>query len=88
MAVESPNGQNGRWEYMTMSYNYSYGATTYEVNGEKETRLKNRPLHDALTIFGQSGWELVGIAGAEGKTYVFKRFGVRAVNGNGDSAAK
>ncbi len=62
-----------RWEYMTLSYNYSYGTTTYEINGEKENRLKNKPLQESLTIFGQQGWELVGIAGAEGKLYVMKR---------------
>jgi hypothetical protein len=61
------------WEYMTMNYNYSYGATTYEVNGAKEGKLKNRPLHEVLTIFGKYGWELVGIGGTEGKEYVFKR---------------
>ncbi|MBZ0290999.1 MAG: hypothetical protein K8L99_00380 [Anaerolineae bacterium] len=60
-----------RWEYMTLSYNYSYGSTTYEINGEKEVRLKNVPLHEALSLLGQQGWELVSIA--EGKLYVLKR---------------
>ncbi len=73
----STSSLNPRWEYMTMSYTYSYGSTTYEVNGEKESRLKNRPLHDVLTLFGQAGWELVGMGGPEGKTYVLKRQGVR-----------
>jgi hypothetical protein len=62
-----------RWEYMTLSYNYSYGSTTYEVNGAKEVRLKNKPLHETLTLLGQQGWELVGIAGAEAKLYILKR---------------
>ena len=78
---------NNRWEYLTMSYNYVYGSTTYEVNGEKETKLKNRRLHEVLTMLGQVGWELVSIAGAEGKTYVFKRQGARSSNGSEDSAA-
>jgi hypothetical protein len=60
-----------RWEYMTLSYNYSYGSTTYEINGEKEVRLKNKPLPEVLTLFGNQGWELVGIADA--KLYVLKR---------------
>lgn len=77
----STSSLNPRWEYMTMSYTYSYGSTTYEINGEKDGRLKNRPLHDVLTLFGQSGWELVGMGGPEGKTYVLKRQGVRDVNG-------
>lgn len=67
------NRQPAQWEYMTLSYTYSYGTTTYELNGEKEVRLKNIPLHAALTLMGQQGWELVSIAGAEGKLYVFKR---------------
>lgn len=62
-----------QWEYLTLTYNYSYGSTTYELNGEKETRLKNVPLHAALTLLGQQGWELVSVVGAEGKLYVFKR---------------
>lgn len=71
---------NASWEYMTMSYTYSYGSTTYEVNGEKAGKYKNIPLHDVLTLFGQSGWELVGMGGPEGKTYVLKRQGVRDVS--------
>ena len=67
---------NARWEYLTMSYNYSYGSTTYVVNGDKEVRLKNRPLHDVLTLFGQAGWELISIS--EGN-YIFKRQAVRQV---------
>lgn len=67
---------NGHWEYLTMTYNYSYGATTYVVNGEKAINLKNVPLHDALTLFGQEGWDLVSIA--EG-VFVLKRQGVRHV---------
>ncbi len=62
-----------QWEYLTLTYNYSYGSTTYELNGEKETRLKNTALHAALSLLGQQGWELVSVAGAEGKLYVFKR---------------
>lgn len=62
-----------QWEYLTLSYNYSYGSTTYELNGEKEVRLKNVALHAALTLLGQQGWELVSTAGAEGRLYVFKR---------------
>ena len=68
---------NGRWEYLTMTYNYSYGATTYVVNGEKAVGMKNVPLSDALTHFGQEGWELVSIA--EG-IFVLKRQGVRHVD--------
>jgi len=86
MAVNPVTNANARWEYMTMSYNSAYGSTTYEVNGEKQARLRNLPLHEVLTMFGQNGWELIGIAGAEGKTYLFKRQGVRSVNGGGDSA--
>ena len=72
---------NGRWEYMTMTYAYAYGATSYEVNGNKETKLKNRPLHEVLTIFGQYGWELTGI-GDDGKLYILKRPATRpAANG-------
>lgn len=63
--------RTSRWEYMTLSYNYSYGSTTYEINGEKEVRLKNMPLHEALSLLGQQGWELVSIA--EGKLCVLKR---------------
>lgn len=74
---------NARWEYLTMSYNYSYGSTTYQVNGNKEVRLKNRPLHDVLTLFGQAGWELTSIS--EG-TYVFKRQAVRQVQAVEDVA--
>ena len=77
---------NNRWEYLTMSYSYVYGSTTYEVNGEKEIKLKNRRLHEVLTMLGQVGWELVSIAGSEGKTYIFKRQGARS-NGSEDSAA-
>ncbi|MGQ9889870.1 MAG: hypothetical protein ACUVSX_15500 [Aggregatilineales bacterium] len=62
-----------QWEYLTLTYNYSYGSTTYELNGEKETRLKNTALHTALSLLGRQGWELVSIAGAEAKLYVFKR---------------
>ncbi len=62
-----------QWEYLTLSYNYAYGSTTYELNGEKEVRLKNVALHAALTLLGQQGWELVSAAGAEGRLYVFKR---------------
>lgn len=64
-----------QWEYMTLTYNYAYGSTTYELNGEKEIRLKNVALHAALTLLGQQGWELVSVAGADGKMYVFKRPG-------------
>jgi hypothetical protein len=74
------NTLNAQWEYMTMSYTYSYGSTTYEINGEKAGKYKNIPLHDVLTIFGQSGWELVGMGGPEGKTYVLTRQGVRDVS--------
>ena len=74
---------NGRWEYMTMTYSHSYGATTYEVNGAKEGKLKNRPLHEVLTIFGQYGWELMGMGGEDGKLYVLKRSATRVV-ANGD----
>ena len=73
---EADSQANGKWEYLTMTYNYSYGATTYVVNGEKAINLKNVPLHDALTIFGQEGWNLVSIS--EG-IYVLKRQGVRHV---------
>jgi hypothetical protein len=76
--------ENGRWEYMTMTYNYSYGATTYEVNGNKEGKLKNRPIHEVLTIFGQYGWELTGI-GEDGKLYILKRPATRAASTNGES---
>lgn len=75
--TSAANSLNAQWEYMTMSYTYSYGSTTYEVNGEKAGKYKNLPLHDVLTLFGQSGWELVGMGGPEGKTYVLKRQGVR-----------
>ncbi len=68
-----PVARTIRWEYLTLSFNQSYGSTTYEVNGEKEVRLKNKPLHESLTIFGQQGWELVGISGSEGKLHIFKR---------------
>jgi hypothetical protein len=77
-----------RYEYLTMSYTYAYGSTTYEVNGEKEGRLKNRPLHDVLTLFGQAGWELVGIAGTEGKNFIFKRLGTRSVGLENDKQEK
>jgi hypothetical protein len=63
---------------MTLSYNYSYGSTTYSVNEQKEPKLKNRALHEVLTLFGQHGWELVGIGGSDGKSYVFKRHSVRS----------
>lgn len=72
-----------RWEYFTMSYNFSYGATTYQVNGEKDVKLKNQKLNEVLTQFGQLGWELTGIS--EG-TYVFKR--ESAPNAKSDSSAK
>jgi hypothetical protein len=62
-----------RWEYMTMSYNYAYGSTTYEINGEKEGNLKNKPLFEILNQFGILGWELLTVAGAEAKVFVFKR---------------
>jgi hypothetical protein len=65
----TPSAQAG-WEYLTLVYNFSYGSTTYVINGEKEVSLKNRLLHDVLTHYGQSGWELIGIS--EG-TYIFKR---------------
>lgn len=84
----APAARMMRWEYMTVSYNYSYGSITYEVNGEKETRLKNKPLQEALSIFGQQGWELVGIAGAEGKLYIMKRPMTKpaaSANGNGST---
>jgi hypothetical protein len=68
---------------MTLSYNYSYGSTTYSVNEQKEPKLKNRPLHDVLTLFGQHGWDLVGIGGADGKSYVFKRQGTRQAQAEG-----
>lgn len=74
-----PTSRLGRWEYLTMSYNYSYGSTTYEINGEKEGRLKNTPLNEALTLLGQQGWELVGIS--EGKLYIFKRPGTARPKG-------
>lgn len=67
-----------RWEYMTMTYNYSYGSTTYEINSEKEISLKNKPLHETLNQFGLQGWELMTVAGAEAKFYVFKRPLVKA----------
>ena len=67
-----------RWEYMTMTYNYSYGSTTYEINGEKETGLKNKPLHETLNQFGLQGWELMSVAGADAKLYIFKRQLVKA----------
>jgi hypothetical protein len=67
------NRHSAQWEYMTLSYTYSYSTTTYEINGEREVRLKNTPLHAALTLMGEQGWELVSIAGGEGKLYVFKR---------------
>ncbi len=72
-----------RWEYLTLNYTYNYGSTSYEINGEKEIQLKNRPLHEVLTLLGQAGWELVGVMGAEGRSYVFKRQGVRKVEMNG-----
>ena len=84
MAIQQLGSTALRWEYLTMSYNYSYGATTYEVNGSKEGKLKNMPLHDVLTVFGQSGWELVSMGGADGKTFVFKRQGTRNIALNGD----
>ena len=68
---------SGRWEYLTMTYNYSYGSTTYVVNGEKAVGMKNVPLQDALTHFGQEGWELVSIS--EG-VFVLKRQGVRHID--------
>ena len=68
---------SGRWEYLTMTYNYSYGSTTYVVNGEKAVGMKNVPLQDALTHFGQEGWELVSIS--EG-IFVLKRQGVRQID--------
>jgi len=61
------------WEYLTMSYNYSYGSTTYEVNGEKIVKLKNKPLHETLTLLGRQGWELVSVSGEKGDRFVFKR---------------
>lgn len=84
MAISTTNGNGSaqpqmleqratQWEYLTLTYNHSYGSTTYELNGEKETRLKNTALHAALSLLGQQGWELVSVAGAEGKLYVFKR---------------
>lgn len=73
-----------RWEYMTLTYNYAYGTTTYEINGEKEVRLKNKPLHETLSLFGQQGWELIGVSGAEGKLHILKRPAQRAQsNGEG-----
>ncbi|MBZ0289641.1 MAG: hypothetical protein K8I30_18610 [Anaerolineae bacterium] len=62
-----------RWEYVTLAYNYSYGSTTYEVNGEKEGSLKNKPLFETLNLFGQHGWELVGSTGTDGKVFLLKR---------------
>lgn len=62
-----------RWEYLTLSYNYSYGSTSYEVNGEKEGSLKNKPLFEVLNLFGEHGWELLTDFGAEGKTFILKR---------------
>ncbi|GIL09393.1 MAG: hypothetical protein BroJett033_9040 [Chloroflexota bacterium] len=67
------NQRTVQWEYMTLSCSHSYGSTTYELNGEKETRLKNVALHAALSLLGQQGWELVSTAGADGRLYVFKR---------------
>ena len=79
MADNHQTGElQARWEYMTLSYNYSYGSTTYQVNDQKEAKLKNRPLHEVLTLFGQHGWELVSAAGADSKTYVLKRSNLRA----------
>ncbi len=75
-----------RWEYMTMSYNYSYGSTTYEINGEKETGLKNKPLHETLNQFGLQGWDLMTIAGADAKLYVFKRQLVRPPEATGNGS--
>ncbi len=72
-----------RWEYMTMSYNYAYGSTTYEINGEKEGSLKNKPLFETLNYFGQQGWEMITDAGAEGKTFIFKRPLVKAPENDG-----
>ena len=60
-----------------MTYNYSYGSTTYVVNGEKAVHLKNIALHDVLTHYGQQGWELVSIS--EG-VYILKRQGVREID--------
>lgn len=62
-----------RWEYMTMTYSHAYGSTTYEVNGAKDGSLKNVQLYEVLNQFGQQGWELFTIAGADGKQFVFKR---------------
>lgn len=73
------------WEYLTLMYNFSYGSTTYVINGEKEVSLKNRPLHDVLTHYGHSGWELIGIS--EGN-YIFKRQTVSGNSSNGDAAQK
>ena len=75
----TPGAQTG-WEYLTLMYNFSYGSTTYIVNGEKEVSLKNRLLHDVLTHYGQSGWELIGIS--EG-TYIFKRLSTQKPTTNG-----
>lgn len=74
--TEASTQARERWEYLTFTYNYSYGSTTYVVNGEKAIGMKNVPLHDALTIFGQEGWNLVSIS--EG-VFVLKRQGVRQV---------
>lgn len=83
LKAQTPAVRMPRWEYMTLSYNYSYGSTTYEVNGDKEIRLKNKPLTEVLTLYGQQGWELVGIS--EGKLYILKRPMLRpATNGTGE----
>ena len=67
-----------RWEYMTMSYNSSYGATSYAINEQKEAKLRNRPLHEVLTLFGQHGWELVSAGGADSNILIFKRLSTAA----------
>ena len=69
----APAVKSHKWEYLTLGYNYSYGSTTYELNGDKEVRLKNLPLHEALSALGQQGWELVSAAGTEGKLFILKR---------------
>lgn len=69
----APSVKSYKWEYLTLGYNHSYGSTTYELNGEKEGRLKNLPLHEALSVLGQQGWELASSAGTEGKLFILKR---------------
>ncbi len=56
-----------------MSYTSSYGATSYSINEQKEAKLRNRPLHEVLTLFGQHGWELVSMGGSDGKVLILKR---------------